>query len=198
MRLVWSLVAVSALGATLACTSAREREVAAAIGPAIAGHQIPDVRAFYKLQSDQAIWVDDKPTSAVKDAFTALKRASEHGLDPERYHAAALEERAATLEAAKAPGAPVTDLVKFEIDVTSALLALGRDVARGQSGPKAPESARAPIDVGAKLAEALDTGALGTWPDRRAAGASAIRRVAEGAGRPAASRPIASDRSQMP
>ena len=165
MRLVLGLVAVSALGTTVACTSAREREVAAAIGPAVAGHQVSDVRAFYKLQSDQPIWVDDKPTSAVKDAFTALKRASEHGLDPERYHAAALEERAATLEAAKAPGAPVTDLVKFEIDVTSALLALGRDVARGQSGPKAAESARAPIEVGAKLAEALDTGALKTWPD---------------------------------
>lgn len=165
MRLVWGLVVVSALGATMACTSAREREVAAAIGPAIAGHQIRDVRAFYKLQSDQATWVDDKPTSAVKDALTALKRASEHGLDPEKYHAAALEERAGTLEAAKAPGAPVSDLVKFEIDVTSALIALGRDVARGRSGPKAAESARAPIDIGAKLAEALGNGSLGTWPD---------------------------------
>ena len=166
MRLAWRVVAVSALSVTLACTSAREREVAAAIGPAIAGHRIPDVRAFYKLQSDQAIWVDDKVTAAVTEALAALKRASQHGLDPERYHTAALEERAATLEAAKAPGASATDLVKFEIDVTSALLALGRDVARGQSGPKAPESARAPIEVGAKLAEALETGELGAWPDR--------------------------------
>jgi murein L,D-transpeptidase YcbB/YkuD len=165
MRLVSSIVVVSALGVTLSCTSAREREVDAAIGSAVAAHKSPDVHAFYKQQSGRPIWVDDKPTRAVKEAFTALKRANEHGLDPERYHTATLEGRAATLEAAKAPGAAVTDLVQFELDVTTALVALGRDVARGQSSARAPESARAPIDIGAKLAEALNTGALGTWPD---------------------------------
>ena len=166
MRLSWTLVAVCALGVTLGCTSAREREVETAIAPAAAAHSSSDVRAFYKQQSERPIWVDDKPTRAVKDALTALRRASQHGLDPERYHAAALEERARALEAAKAPGAAVTDLVRFEIDVTDALVTLGRDVARGtRSGPKAPESARQPIDIGAKLAESLDTGAVATWPD---------------------------------
>ena len=165
MRLVLSLAATCVLGVTLACTSTREREVASAIGPAVAAHQSPDVRAFYKQQSDRPVWVDDRPTRAMKQAFTALKRANEHGLDPERYHTSTLEARAATLEAAKAPGAPVTDLLQFELDVTNALVALGRDVALGQSRPRAPQSAREPIDVGAKLAEALGTGALGTWPD---------------------------------
>ena len=166
MRLAWTLVAVSTLGVSLACTSAREREAATAIASAAAAHSSSDVQAFYQRQSQRPIWVDDKPTRAVKDAFAALKRAGEHGLDPERYHAAALEARAATLEAVKAPGAPVSDLVQFELDVTSALVTLGRDVARGRpTGPKASESARAPIDIGAKLAEALDTGTLGSWPD---------------------------------
>jgi len=165
MRFVWKIVAVSALGATLACTSAREREVEAAMGPAIAAHRSADVRAFYKQQSDRPIWVDDKPTGAAREAFTALKRASEHGLDPQRYGVATLEERAAKLEAAKAPGAPPAELVQFEIDVTNALVALGQDVATGQSGPNAPASARAPIEIGARLAEALDKGTLGSWPD---------------------------------
>lgn len=156
---------MTALSVTVACTSAREREVERAIGPAIAAHSSPEARTFYQQQSGRPIWVDDKPTRAVKEAFMALTRANQHGLDPQRYHVAALEERAATLEAARAPGAPVTDLVQFELDVTNALLTFGRDVARGQSGRDAPESARERIDLGTKLAEALDTGTLGTWPD---------------------------------
>lgn len=165
MRLVSSIVVVGALGVTLSCTSARELDVKAAIGPAVAAHASPDLRSFYKQESEQPIWVDDKPTGAVKDAVVALRRAHEHGLDPERYNAAAIEARAEKLEAAKAPGAPVNDLVQFELDVTSALVALGQDVARGQSGRKAPESARERIDVGARLAEALDAGTIETWPD---------------------------------
>jgi len=164
-------VAIAALAVSVGCTSAREREVSAALVSAISGHSSPGVRAFYQRQSDRPIWVDDKPTRAVKEAFTALRRASEHGLDPDRYDAAELEARAAKLEApakqqaVDAPGTAVTDLVQFELAVTGALVALGQDVARGQSGPKSPESARAPIDVGAKLADALAAGTLATWPD---------------------------------
>jgi murein L,D-transpeptidase YcbB/YkuD len=165
MRLVSSIIVVSALGVTLSCTSARERDVKAAIGPAIAAHPSPDVRSFYSHESEQPIWVDDTPTRAVKDAVAALKRAREHGLDPERYNATAIETRAAKLEAAQAPGPPVSDLVRFELDVSSALVELGQDVARGQSGRNAPASARERIDVGARLAEALDKGAIVTWPD---------------------------------
>lgn len=165
MRFVWSVVAAGALGVTLSCTSARERDVLAAIGPAIAAHPSRDVRAFYKHQAERPVWVDDKPTRAVQDALIALERAHEHGLDPERYKATAIAARAEKLHAAPAPGAPVTDLVQFELDVTSALVALGHDVARGQSGRNAPESARARIELGPRLAEVLDNGALGTWPD---------------------------------
>jgi murein L,D-transpeptidase YcbB/YkuD len=165
MQLARATIILIALSVTIACTSAREREVEAALGPAIATHRSHDLRAFYKHQSDQPIWVDDKPTRAVKDAIIALKRAGQHGLDPERYDAGALEQRAAALEAATTPGAVSTELVEFELDVTTALVSLGHDVARGQAGPGKPESAREAIDIGAKLAEALDNGAIGAWPD---------------------------------
>ena len=165
MRRLRTTTAVIALAATIACTSAREREVQAALASAMAGERSPDVRTFYTQQSNQPIWVDDKPTGAVRDAVVALKRASQHGLDPARYDLEGIEQRAASLEAAKAPGAAVPDLVAFELAVTKALVSFGRDVAFGQSGPKAVESAREPIDIGAKLAEALDKGTVGTWPD---------------------------------
>lgn len=166
MRLARTTTVVIALAAAMACTSAREREVQAALASAIRAERAQDVRTFYKQESDQPIWVDDKPTRAVKDAVAALKRATQHGLDPERYGTSAIEQRAAALESAKAPGAAGADLVAFELSVTKALISLGRDVARGQSGPQAIESARDPIDVGARLAEALDKGVVSTWPDQ--------------------------------
>lgn len=165
MRWARTTAALVALATATACTSAREREVQAALASAVGGDHSQDLRAFYKQESDQPIWVDDKPTAAVKDAVTALKRATQHGLDPERYDTAGIEKRAAALDAAKAPGAAVADLVAFEISVTRALISLGQDVARGQSGPKPVESARGPIEIGARLAEALDKGVVGTWPD---------------------------------
>ena len=165
MRVASILIAVTALAGTMACASQTERDVEAAIGKAIAAHRSTDVRAFYAGESERPIWVDDKPTRAVQEAFAALKRATEHGLDAEHYGVTSLAARAEKLEAAQPPGASSSDLIQFELDVTSALIALGREVALGESKRNGPESARAPIDFGGKLAEVVDTGAIATWPD---------------------------------
>lgn len=165
MRWMLKAAAVAGVSLTVGCTSAREREVISAIGQAIAAHPSADVRTFYAKQSGRPVWVDDTPTRAAQDAFAALKRAAEHGLDAQRYDVAAFLTRAEKLEGAGAQEATASDLIQFELDVTSALTTLGREVALGQLQRNGAKSSRAPIDIGGKLAEVVDTGAIATWPD---------------------------------
>ncbi|HXT71471.1 MAG TPA: L,D-transpeptidase family protein [Vicinamibacterales bacterium] len=129
-----------------------------------------DLNAFYGARSGSPVWVNGKkPGYAATIALSSLQRAAEHGLDPERYGASTLKAELARLtQAGGKQDESAGDLAKFESEVTSALLALGRDVAVGQPGaPPAGtgDRRREPPEIATRLAAVVDEGDIATWPD---------------------------------
>lgn len=121
-----------------------------------------DLTAFYDARGGEPVWVNgSRPGSAATIAIAALSRASEHGLDPERYGASSLKAEVANVKSAD-------QLAEFESKLTAALLALGRDVAVGVAGP-APSGVgdrrRSPPDIAANLGSVVDEGDVTLWPD---------------------------------
>jgi murein L,D-transpeptidase YcbB/YkuD len=139
-----------------ACAGNREG-VSAALDESLAAERADSpVRAFYATRGGEPGWVNGKePTNAAVIALGAFARAAEHGLDPEKYGASALKTRAEDLRKAGPKAPPPADLARFDVDLTTALLALGRDVAPRRGAPPIPE----------RLASVLDEGDFISWPD---------------------------------
>jgi murein L,D-transpeptidase YcbB/YkuD len=97
-----------------------------------------DVQAFYGARQQKLAWlVADGPVQRTSDAIDALRTADAHGLDPALYGESELRHAAAALqsndddtpERAKAVAA-------LDVQLTAALLKLGRHVATGRLSPR--------------------------------------------------------------
>src|SRR5436190_17582211 len=66
-----------------AVTGAIQQSVLASVPAGVSSAVWADVQRFYMARSHAAAWVDDQTRSAA--ALRVLRRASEHGLPPERY-----------------------------------------------------------------------------------------------------------------
>jgi murein L,D-transpeptidase YcbB/YkuD len=132
-----------------------------------------DVRAFYDGRDLAPAWVTERaPGPRVETALQLLTAATLHGLDPEDYAAETLradrDRLAAADEATRDAGEFETALLDFDVRLTSALLALGHDVAIGRTPPADFDplwrSRRDPPNLPRTLAHALDTD-LASWLD---------------------------------
>jgi murein L,D-transpeptidase YcbB/YkuD len=145
---------------------------------ATSGFRVPgsvrlDVRAFYDSRDLAPAWVTERaPAARVEAALQLLDAAASHGLHPDDYAAQTLRADRDRLSASgDSPSDAVgleTALLDFDVRLTSALLALGHDVAVGKTPPADFDplwrSRRDPPNLPQTLARAIDTG-LDTWLD---------------------------------
>ncbi len=114
------------------------------------------LKGFYQARDFQPVWVSDPQTDL---ALAALEQASANGLNPQRYHSAALlvHRQLATAD----------DAAQYDIVLTDGLLRYARDMYLGRLDPVNVDRMvgieRAPFDPVASLAAALSGGTLKAW-----------------------------------
>jgi murein L,D-transpeptidase YcbB/YkuD len=131
-------------------------------------------QAFYEKRGMAAVWIDgDKPADIAERAVEALAKADDHALRPEDYEYQALsQERQRLAESDKNQNetARRQELARFELRLTTALLALGRDAAIGRTDPRRIDprwKRQRPLpDLPAALEKAIAENALPQWADR--------------------------------
>ena len=151
-----------------ALTAALERVLAAAPPPSVSKDTWPAVRAFYAQRDGSLAWVRGQaPSGASATAIRVLQSSRDHGLvprDDERMAAAREALARATVRGADHDAT----LAAFDVELTAALLTLGRDVAVGRTSPASLDSrwkARRRVpDLAATLAAAYGSG-LTSWLD---------------------------------
>jgi murein L,D-transpeptidase YcbB/YkuD len=130
-----------------------------------------DVRNVYGVREGEPFWVTDREVARVADdALASIRRAAEHGLDPEHYGATDLGREVERLRAADRAERTAAALARLDSNLTRALLDLGRDVAVGVSDTLPPgvivrEAGRTPPDVATRLSAIVEEGDLAAWPD---------------------------------
>jgi len=137
--------------------------------PGLAPDVWKDVRALYERRGEERLWTRDPVMAQAAAAVDVLQQAPEHGLSTADYLDDDLA-RALTPEVpptADAPGHGIQELARLDVRVTSALLALGHDVALGRTKPEAVDprwkARRTPPDFVGTLSEAVRSEELGTW-----------------------------------
>ena len=188
----FAVVVIAAIGLLSAgCSQSQSaRELAAALSTALDGKPVGpvsaemwnDVRAFYATRDGAPAWV--KPRSPSRRAAAAvhiIQQAPTHGLMASDYAEAELSKLIDELERTKRNERDLPQrLAALDVKLTSAVLALGRDVALGTSSrAQAARGRREPPNFAAILAEtiAFDPGA---WLERvqpRHREYAALRRV---------------------
>jgi murein L,D-transpeptidase YcbB/YkuD len=152
------------------------RQRVAGAPPAVARGEVwADVRRFYEARMFAPRWVRDGRVDDAVAALRVVQRAPEHGLVPADYGEADLsralsDTRAIEDALAKDPA----KAAQLDVRVTTALLALGRDVAVGRGNPAAIDprwkARREPPDFAGTLSATTeggeDEGAIDTWLDR--------------------------------
>ena len=114
------------------------------------------LKGFYQARNFQPVWTSNPAAEMV---LAALQDASADGLNPGRYHGAAL----------LAHGRPSTpaDVAQYDIMLTDGLLRYARDMHWGRVDPGQVDNMvsieRAPFDVAASLAATLSSGTLQSW-----------------------------------
>jgi len=130
--------------------------------PPIAPTVWTDLRAFYTRRGEAPAWVDHRrPTERAAEALRALNTAPQHGFDPADY---ATPDLLALSQAVEAIDKDAPDrlprLAEFDVRLTAAMLAFGRDVAIGRSTPKTADGSwqarRTAPDYVATLVQAMD------------------------------------------
>jgi murein L,D-transpeptidase YcbB/YkuD len=182
MRIVHALLLPLVVLALLACGCARKDatpQIVGVVAQTVAGKPVSaatadawkDVQAFYQQRANAPAWVDDKFTAErAGDALVVLRAAVDHGLNPEDYDEPAIVEMHAEI-AKLEKDAPnrLEKLAAFEARVTSALLALGHDVALGRTRPSEVaghwKARRETPDLAGTLAKAVD-GNVKEWLDQ--------------------------------
>ena len=120
-----------------------------------------DVREFYKRRKGASPWVKETYTSKAEDALHVLRTAWRHGLKPADYGEPQVRQLIDALEHSKM-AAPDRGRLLAELDVriTTALLALGRDVALGRTAPTRAnnrwKARRTPLNLVAALDRAVE------------------------------------------
>jgi murein L,D-transpeptidase YcbB/YkuD len=174
------LVLAASLSPWLGCGSAQQRaHLSSTLREAVTrGEPTHDeavvwsaVQAFHAQRDYAPAWVDiARPRESAGDALQVLNRAVEHGFQPEDYGKDDIVNLHAALNALD-KDAPdrVAQLVAFETRLTTALLALGHDVALGRMNPSAIASTwkvqREPPDLATSLAKAVQRHRLRAWLD---------------------------------
>ena len=129
-----------------------------------------DVRQFYRGRMHEPAWALDEAEDNTREALGLLERASDHGFTPADYNNDVLlrtftdparTKKRSREETAEANG-------RFDVDLTTSLLTLGRDVALGRTQPEAVDprwkALRTPPDLPATLSHAYTNG-LASWLD---------------------------------
>ncbi len=138
-----------------------------------------DVQQFYLQRANAPRWVGDGrtadgETTGIASALRVIRQAPDHGLNAGDYDEAALARIVDAAETSKdavkeAFGDDLQARARFDVRVTTALLALGRDVALGRVSPEALDTQwkarRTPPDLAGTLAQAASDGAAGTSAD---------------------------------
>ncbi len=130
-----------------------------------------DVQAFYAQRASTPAWVQSNGVVAHEsDILMILGSADAHGLDARNYGRDAI---AQAIDAVKPRGREDADpiaLASLDVSITSALFALGDDVALGRMSPSVLDrrwkALRARPDLASALESSLTGGNLVTWLDR--------------------------------
>lgn len=153
------------------CTgAAAEHEVTPALRQLLGGQPLPpagpavwtDLRAFYTQRAERPAWVNNRrPTENAADALTALGTARQHGFDADDYGAADLLAMSQAVDDLDQQSPELLQRVaEFDVRMTAALFAFGRDVAIGRTVPKSPDGSwkahRTAPDYVATFNQALD------------------------------------------
>ena len=122
-----------------------------------------DVSHFYQQRANDPPWVLEG--GQAREALTLLSRATEHGFSPDDYSHTSLTREVDSLEekdGANDAGA----LAKLDVDLTTALFRLGRDVALGRLQPETVDprwkAMRTAPDIPGTLSQAL-TANVAEW-----------------------------------
>lgn len=127
----------------------------AAYAPALA-KDWPRLQHFYEARGYRPAWLGN-PAAAV--AVSTLEASAADGLDPARYHDAAL--------AGRAPLTTPAAAARYDMVLTDGLLRYARDIHRGQVVPSRVDKMvgvdRPDYDAAASLEAALDQGRVPAW-----------------------------------
>src|SRR5262245_45462482 len=139
-----AIVAATVIGCSvLGCSPDMTPAVAAAIRQQVASNESKagtppaDVRRFYEQRANAPVWVEKETTVAPEDALALIRTAPDHGLVVADYVDQDLSqlidsENDVAEQLKRDPQA----LARFDVQLTTALLTLGRDVATGRSTPQ--------------------------------------------------------------
>jgi murein L,D-transpeptidase YcbB/YkuD len=125
-----------------------------------------DVREFYTRREGAPAWLTDTSTSKARTALEVLSTAPDHGFASADYGGPELGRRveSPTASGKDAPGA--LEIAELDAGITTALLALGRDVALGRTTPERIDrrwkARREAPDLVGTLIRAVD-GDVKTW-----------------------------------
>ena len=128
-----------------------------------------DVQRFYAERTHAPRWVLESDDGQAAAALALVRRAPEHGLAAADYDEGLPRPRDPKQSMEEALGEDVARLAAVDVQITTALLALGRDVAIGRTNPGAIDkrwkAARTAPDLVAGLSTAADEGRLDGWLD---------------------------------
>lgn len=174
MRITLPLLLTAAITGSFigaGCSSgAKLHEVTPALREILAGQPVPpvepavwtDLRTFYTQRAESPAWVNHRrPTENAVEALKALSTARQHGFDPNGYGADDLLAMSQAVEAIdKESPERLKRVAEFDVRMTAALLAFGRDVAMGRTKPQVPDGSwkvrRTAPDYVASFAAAVD------------------------------------------
>lgn len=166
--ILFAVVAGVFIGA--GCGGAKLHEVTPALEAVLEGERVPsvepavwtDLRAVYTQRADEPLWVNHRrPTEHAAEALKALNTARQHGFDPKDYGADDLLALSQAVESIdqKSPER-LQRVAEFDVRMTAALLAFGRDVAIGRTTPRIPDGSwkarRTAPDYAGTFAQAVD------------------------------------------
>jgi murein L,D-transpeptidase YcbB/YkuD len=122
-----------------------------------------DVREFYKRRDGAPVWVKHTFTANAEDALQLLRTAWQHGFAPADYGEQPVRQLLGALEQSHTPAPDRARLLaEFDVRITTALLALGRDVALGRTTPtridRRWKARRRTPDFVGMLGDAIDAG----------------------------------------
>ena len=154
---------------TPAVTSAIQQVVETAGGES--GKVRADVRQFYAQRGYSPAWLTKQGAATAEDALAVVRTAPNHGLSSADYaesDVASLVDAEEDIDTALKHDAQM--LASFDVQMTTALLTLGRDVALGRSNPAAVsknwKARRTAPDLAGTLAVAVAAGgSLRGWLD---------------------------------
>jgi len=130
-----------------------------------------DLRQFYAERGFAPAWLAKKGAGTAEDALALVRTASNHGLQSTDY---AERDLGPLVDADGDIGSALKNdaeaLARFDVQMTTALLTLGRDVALGRSNPAVISKnwkarRNAPDLAGTLGAAAMDPGKLRGWLD---------------------------------